>query len=77
MPKLKAFARFDYYDPDTKSDSTGYKENFFTAGLDYMPIESVHFIPNVWVNSYSAKNSSAIERKADVVGRITFYYNYR
>jgi len=77
VPKLKAFARFDYYDPDTKSDSTGYKENFFTVGLDYMPIESVHFMPNVWVNSYSAKNSSAIERKADVVGRITFYYNYR
>ena len=77
VPKLKVFARFDYYDPDMKSDSSGFKENFFTAGLDYMPIESVHFMPNIWMNSYSAKNSAYPERKADLVGRVTFYYNYK
>ncbi len=76
-PVLNAFARFDMYDPDTKNDTLGYKENFITAGLDYMPIENIHFMPNVWVNSYSGKTSSLAEKKADVVARMTFYYVYR
>lgn len=76
-PILNVFARYDMYNPDTKNDSTGYKENFITAGLDYMPIENVHFMPNVWVNTYSAKNSAATERKADVVGRMTFYFVFK
>lgn len=71
------FVRFDYYDPDMNSDSAGYKENFFTAGLDYMPIESVHIMPNIWVNSYAAKNPAYSDRKADIVGRVTFFYNYK
>ena len=52
-PILNAFARYDMFNPDSKNDSTGYKENFITIGLDYMPIENIHFMPNVWVNSYS------------------------
>lgn len=76
-PVLNAFARFDMYDPDTKNDTLGYKENFITLGFDYMPIENVHFMPNVWVNSYSGKTSLLAERKADVVARMTFYYVYR
>jgi hypothetical protein len=77
VPVLNAFARFDYYDPDSKNDSVGYKENFITAGLDYMPIENVHIMPNVWVNSYTAKTSGGTEKRADVVARMTFYYVYR
>ena len=65
------------YDPDTKNDTLGYRENFITAGLDYMPIDNVHFMPNVWVNSYSGKTSSLSEKKADVVARMTFFYVYR
>jgi hypothetical protein len=76
-PVLNAFARFDIYDPDTKNDTLGYKENFITAGLDYMPIDNIHFMPNVWVNSYSGKTSLLAEKKADVVARMTFYYVYR
>jgi hypothetical protein len=76
-PVLNAFARFDMFDPDTKNDTLGYKENFISAGLDYMPIDNVHFMPNVWVNSYSGKTSSLAEKKADVVARMTFYYVYK
>jgi hypothetical protein len=76
-PVLNAFARFDYYDPDSKNDTVGYKENFITIGLDYMPIENIHFMPNVWVNSYSGKTSSIPERKADVSARMTFYFIYK
>jgi hypothetical protein len=42
-----------------------------------MPIENVHFMPNVWVNSYKAKNTSAAERKADVVARMTFFFVFK
>lgn len=77
VPVLNAFARFDYYDPDSKNDSLGYKENFITVGLDYMPIENVHIMPNVWVNSYKGKTSLLTERKADVVARMSFFYVYK
>lgn len=35
------------YDPYTK-------EQFFTAGIDYMPFKNVHFIPNIWLNTYNS-----------------------
>jgi hypothetical protein len=83
--KLRAFARFDYYDPDTKYDTSRtysdannyYKQNFITLGLDYTPIKNVHVMPNVWINTYSDKRTTKIERKADVVGRVTFFYIYK
>jgi hypothetical protein len=77
VPVLNAFARYDYYDPDSKNDSIGYKEGFITAGLDYMPIANVHIMPNIWINSYSGKTSSLAEKKADVVARMTFFYVYK
>ncbi|HMT10239.1 MAG TPA: hypothetical protein PKA39_01290 [Ignavibacteria bacterium] len=76
-PILNVFGRYDMYDPDSKNDSAGYKENFITVGLDYMPIENVHFMPNVWINSYSAKNSSMAERKADIAARMTFFFVFK
>jgi hypothetical protein len=78
IPVLNAFARFDYWDPDTKNTNAGYKENFITLGLDYMPIKDVHVIPNVWINTYSNKNSeSTVKRDADIVARLTFNYIYK
>jgi hypothetical protein len=74
---LNAFAKFDMYNPDTKNDTLGYKENFFTAGLDFMPFKDVHFMPNVWLNSYSDKSSANVKRDADVVVRMTFFYVYK
>jgi len=76
-PVLGAFARYDMYDPDMEIKSSGYKENFVTAGFDYMPAANVHFMPNIWINSYAAKDPSLAERKADIVGRMTFYFVFK
>ena len=73
---VNAFARFDMYDPDTESDNSGFKQNFITGGLDFMPVKDVHFMPNVWINSYTDKSSLNINRPTDVVARMTFYYKY-
>ncbi len=70
---LNAFARFDRYDPDT-DNSASWKENFITAGLDYMPIKNVHLMPNVWLNSFSGKGA---KREMDKVIRITLFYVYK
>lgn len=72
---LNAFVRYDLYNPDTKITDKGYKEGFMTVGLDYMPIPNVHIMPNVWINTFSAKSSG--EKDADVVGRVTFFYIYK
>jgi len=33
------------------------KENFVTFGLDYQPFKNVHFMPNVWMNTYNSSLS--------------------
>ena len=38
------------YDPYTK-------EQFFTAGVDFMPFKNVHLIPNIWLNAYTSSLS--------------------
>jgi hypothetical protein len=38
------------YDPFTK-------EQFVTFGIDWMPYKNVHFIPNVWLNTYTSSLS--------------------
>ena len=65
--KLRFFARYDVFNPINKIDNNVYasykgntpnyndpvtKEQFITAGLDYMPVKKVHFMPNIWYNSY-------------------------
>jgi len=75
-PVLNAFARFDYFDPDTKNGDAGFKENFITLGLDYMPIKNVHVMPNVWINTFNDKSSANVNRDADIVTRMTFLYVY-
>lgn len=81
--KLKAFARYDYFDNDTdyedgrtySSINSYYRENFVTAGIDFMPVSNIHLMPNIWFNSYSDKRTTgAVERKPDIVARFTFAY---
>ena len=72
---LNGFIRFDMFDADTKVTNAGYKENFIVAGLDYMPIPSVHLMPNIWINTYSVKGTGS--READVAARITLFYVYK
>ncbi len=70
---LNAFGRFDLYRPDHGSNL--YDEDFFVAGLDYTPVKKVHIMPNIWINSYAPLNH-AVDRKADVVSRLTFWYKF-
>ncbi len=80
--KLNAFARFDFFDNDTDFEQgrtygiqNYYKENFISAGIDFMPIKQVHVMPNIWINTYTDKRTTgAIERKPDIVGRVTLAY---
>ena len=77
---INAFARYDYYDPDNNkstytgpADLTGYKESFFTLGVDFQLDKQVHIIPNLWMNAYSGKEG-APDRSSDIVPRITVSY---
>lgn len=73
---LNIFARYDYFDPDSNNGTLGFKENFFIAGLDFLPFSSFHIMPNIWLNTYKDKSSSNISRPNDIVGRVTFWYQY-
>ncbi len=66
----------------TTGDQT-YKQNFFTAGLDFKPAPRVHFMPNVWVNSYKSQistpttlNGNQFATGTDVVWRLTFFFAF-
>jgi hypothetical protein len=87
-----AYARYDSYDPDRKYRVTDalssfdpskmnkhYSENFMTAGLDYTPHPLVHLMPNIWINTYKPKTETDIlvKRKADIVPRLTFFFEFR
>jgi hypothetical protein len=74
--KINGYARFDLFDPNTKVKDAGYKENFFVVGIDFMPLNDIHFSPNVWINTFSAKGSMP-KKAADVVTRLTFFFVYK
>lgn len=84
--KLRFFARYDNYNPDTKYDDsfskyTGLsgnyepnnKEDFITAGLDYTPVKNVHFMPNIWYNNYKTQQPQK-NTDYDLAYRLTFYF---
>ncbi|MEO6682196.1 MAG: hypothetical protein ABIN48_05165 [Ginsengibacter sp.] len=85
--KLRAFARFDIYNPDadftnSRNYVSGYntnKEYFATVGLDFSPYKNVHIMPNIWFNQYNNKRSDvggSLKKDHDLVGRITLYYTF-
>jgi hypothetical protein len=100
--KLRFFARYDMFNPNSKVDNntylkyaqttgnyndnsyTGgtvangdatYKQQFITAGLDFTPVKNVHFMPNVWINTYNTQLATGNSDK-DVVWRATFYFTF-
>jgi len=90
--KLGYFARYDSFDQDLNyrvqdippvynrpTMFQNYDEQFFVAGFDWSPHKNIHFMPNIWINSYSAKGESSllVDREADVVPRLTFMFSYR
>lgn len=67
--KVKLFARYDIYDPNTDVDDDG--NNFIIAGLDFAPEKNVNFMPNVKIESYQAEG-----KDANVVGALTFFFKF-
>ena len=68
------------YDPTTK-------QQFVLLGFDYTPIKSVHFMPNLLLNTYTSSLSQNTAndllngnvtgiKGTDAVWRLTFYYIY-
>ncbi len=80
--KLNFMARYDMFNGDVQDvDLTNldhaYNEGFILAGLDYTPAKNIHFIPNVWINTYSKKSGSPYpDKDADIAARITFFYKF-
>ncbi|MGN6247397.1 MAG: hypothetical protein ACTHNG_03515 [Ginsengibacter sp.] len=85
--KLRFFARYDIFNPDTKYDSqktyaTGYdptKESFATLGLDIIPFKNIHIMPNLWYNHYASKIPGAtgnLKGDYDLEGRVTLYFSF-
>ncbi len=83
--KLRFFARYDIYNPDTKYDSklgyeSGYnttKESFATIGLDILPTKNIHIEPNLWYNHYGSKLPGAtgnLKSDYDLEARVTLYF---
>jgi len=92
--KMKAWVRYDLYNPNTKYDNSTYtkynalygvstsyepnnKEGFLSLGIDYMPVNNVHIMPNVWYNKYTSQQANlegAAAKDHDLVWRLTFYF---
>jgi hypothetical protein len=67
---IRLVGRVDFYDPNSSVDKDG---NFlFIGALDYLATSDVHIMPNIYVQSYQAENV-----QADVVARMTFFYNFK
>lgn len=80
----RSFVRYDFYNPATKYDSEGgyaspsqhYDEHSYWFGLHYKMKEKINFMPNIIVNQYKPKNSDVVKRKADIVPRLTVYFQF-
>ena len=83
LPKLKAFARYDYFDPNTENQVyTDFSDGNLTggiddentliiAGFDYIPTGNIHIMPNILVKSYAQDG-----KDSDITARVTLYYKY-
>lgn len=88
------FARYDSYNPNSDYNSANsytvntnygsynpsYKEQFYTAGLDYNPTKNVHFMPNFWAVYYRDQRDPSVtgyfHNDHTLVYRLTFYYTF-
>lgn len=80
-PKLLWLARVDRgFDPNPNGASIPYlpfdptaKSTLFLAGLEFLPIPSVHLTPNFQIITYDDADPKP---KTDVVARLTFYWTF-
>jgi hypothetical protein len=83
--QLRVFGRYDSYNPDVDfrpghygSDMiTPFDEQFFTFGLDFIPLKNIHVMPNIWVNSYKNKMDGQTTPDTEVVARLSFNVTFK
>ncbi|HLP15331.1 MAG TPA: hypothetical protein VK470_03670 [Bacteroidota bacterium] len=68
--------RGDYYDPD-QNRTSGIRMIEATIGIDYMPVNDVHIVPNLIYTSYTNKRSSGLKPDDAITLRLTagFYFS--
>ena len=81
--RVNVFARADrMFDPNPDGGKISYipfdptaKSTFLLAGVDFVPSEGVHLIPNIEVVVYD-ENGTGITPDTDVIPRVTFFYKF-
>ncbi|MFQ6116000.1 MAG: hypothetical protein ACE5NG_18215, partial [bacterium] len=81
--KTWGFARIDRtFDPNPEGAKISYipfdataRSTFLLAGLDFMPIKTVHIMPNVEAVVYSEVAGQSPD--TDIIPRLTFYYVWK
>ncbi len=83
VQKLKVFGRYDFFDPNTEDDvATSFSNGLLKtgkddetglviAGLDYIPVGNLHFMPNILYKTYAKPGMDA-----DLTVRLTLYYKF-
>ena len=67
MKATRFVLRVDMVDPDLNVSSTGYRELYLNAGVDYAPVANVHLIPNFGYVKELKKGSGT-----DIADNMTF-----
>ena len=85
VPKLKMFARYDYYDNNIGDDvyskfdektgkftnGTDDENTLLIAGLDYIPSGNLHIMPNIILKNYAKEGLDN-----DLTARLTLYCKF-
>lgn len=74
---VRAFGRYDYYEPDRNVIASGYRESFLVLGFDYSPLPDVRIMPNLWMNVFSPKSNAVEGKDTDIVFRISLLYSFK
>ena len=77
LENIRAFGRYDFYDPDRNVVGSGYRESFFVLGLDYRPFPDIQVMPNIWLNTFSPKSRAVEGKDTDIVFRISLLYSFQ
>ncbi len=68
-PRVKAFARLDYYDPGQSTVRD--EEYMIIGGIDVTPAGNIHIMPNVMATIYASSNADT-----EVVPRMTVHFKF-
>jgi hypothetical protein len=75
---LVLIGRYDYFEPNSDSKSTGDVRNYVIAGVNWKLDKNVWLMPNIQYETYETKPASGAVAShsydPSITGRITFYY---